>query len=270
MTSISGFVCVSLSFCTHHMFGITVYSCAAVCTCVWPTSAPCESLHVVFCCRSSNLICTRVMVAFFYLPPKSKYLFQTMENWNAFTFIASQWNHLKEQVSLTSMSSSKTRHCQYGRQPWQKQNRTERVNWLPEAPPFFGQQIDARWIKKARSKHQLNTPSVSLRSHSLGTRIWIHFYFPYHFVANATIFLPPFFPIVISFPLLGAVLSALTILFCCLFWGDTFLWTPMCFIVAPSQIVYCISSALFFFSAQNLTPALGHRCLHDPVQIDLK
>lgn len=43
--------------------------------------------------------------------------------------------------------------------------------------------------KNPQSKHQLNTPSVFLRSHSLGLRILIYFYFPCHFMVVATMFL---------------------------------------------------------------------------------
>lgn len=46
-----------------------------------------------------------------------------------------------------------------------KPNRTEHVSWMPEAPQFYGQQIDAWWIKtpvQTPAEHTICFSAVSL------------------------------------------------------------------------------------------------------------
>lgn len=64
---------------------------------------------------------------------------------NGLTFIVP--NKIALKVTLEERWPPANQHCQYGNKPWQKENRTAHVNWLSEASLFYGQQIDAWWIK---------------------------------------------------------------------------------------------------------------------------
>lgn len=86
-------------------------------------SARCESLYLEYC------IC--LLTCFFYTCYRSFYIASIPSKSNMY--------HIRKLECKPTLSIWK--------QPWQKQNRTEHVNWLPEVPQFCGQQIDAWWIR---------------------------------------------------------------------------------------------------------------------------
>lgn len=163
------------------------------------------------------------------------------------------------------MSSSKPT-LSIWKQPWQNQNWTEHVNWLPEAPQFFGQQIDAWWIKtldQTAAEHTICFSAIPLIREAYFNLFL--FLLSFHGQCyHPTIFchLSANIPVVVSFLLLGAVLSELNILMLLFILRRDFFFnkTPRAFFLLRHRL-FIASPLLFsafypFFLSQSNQPLL--------------